>query len=317
MKKLFPRKTTPAELTPSSNSAQERLEQQYPLAEQATVQQVDLARKQLTGELDLVTLPQLTDLDCSWNHLTALHLTHNFHLQELNCSDNQLTSLDLSANYHLQTLLCGANQLTSLDLTQNSHLTILELSELKFHSNLSFLSHLVNLTRLSLSRNSFDGDLTPLTNLTRLEQLELHHTNLTGSLQPLARMSKLEELNVCHTHLTSGLEYLPVSLKDFYCDSYGPFPSLFNQFGITVEFDFRSITNFPSHLAHYQKQFLLRQLHILQAENRHVKAQLAAQSQLTTQEVHLVKLQDLVAELLTVKLSTPSHAQTVNFNIQS
>lgn len=209
--------------------AQECLAQQYPVEHWTTVQEVNLVDQHLTGELNLLTFHQLTTLSCAYNQLTALHLTHNSHLQwldchgnqltnldlsannclqKLDCQHNQLTSLDLSTNHFLQWLDCSWNQLTTLDLTQNLQLTSLDLTHNNFHCDLSFLSHLVNLIILDLSTNSFDGDLSFLSHLINLIHLSLSFNNFHGDLTPLANLTKLRELWLSNTNLTGSLQPL-------------------------------------------------------------------------------------------------------------
>ena len=68
---------------------------------------------------------ELTNLDCSYNHLISLDLSKNTELLELDCSENNLTSLDISQNTELRELDCSENQLTSLDISKNTGLTTL------------------------------------------------------------------------------------------------------------------------------------------------------------------------------------------------
>lgn len=112
--------------------------------------------------LDTSAMPQLTELTCEGNELTALNLYNNQALKVLNCAGNELeaidvsrlvnltrfecyanyiTSLNLSALTSLQTLSCFNNELTSLDVSHNTALTSLKCAR----------NHL---TSLDLSANS-------------------------------------------------------------------------------------------------------------------------------------------------------------------
>ena len=71
----------------------------------------DLGITDLTG---IEYFPNLTELDCRRNELTALDVSALADLEDLNCSGNKLTSLDVSANAALRELSCSDNPLTSL-----------------------------------------------------------------------------------------------------------------------------------------------------------------------------------------------------------
>ena len=102
----------------------------------------------------------LTELDCSHNHLTSLDMSKNTALTDLVCGSNRLSRLDLSKNTALEYLSCISNELTSLDLSGmtaletvfcdgNHQLTSLDMSGC---SALGFLSCEDNqLTRLDIS----------------------------------------------------------------------------------------------------------------------------------------------------------------------
>ena len=73
--------------------------------------------------------PNLKELDCSINQLSALDVSQNTALEKLDCSTNQLTSLNLSKNAKLKYLYCQQNELTSLDVSQTA------VTELRASSN--------------------------------------------------------------------------------------------------------------------------------------------------------------------------------------
>ena len=60
--------------------------------------------------------PLLTELNCSYNALSALDISGCTALKTLYCNDNQLTSLNVQGFAALETVYCGGNQLTSLSL---------------------------------------------------------------------------------------------------------------------------------------------------------------------------------------------------------
>ena len=64
--------------------------------------------------------PNLKELDCSINQLSALDVSRNTALEKLDCSTNQLSRLDVSQNAKLKYLYCSQNELTSLDVSQTA-----------------------------------------------------------------------------------------------------------------------------------------------------------------------------------------------------
>ncbi|WP_300748907.1 Ig-like domain-containing protein [uncultured Alistipes sp.] len=78
-------------------------------------------------ELDVTHCPELETLICSENDLRSLDLTRNPLLQTLDCSwNNVLSELDVTRCPELVCLKCGGNSLTALDVTQNPALEILD-----------------------------------------------------------------------------------------------------------------------------------------------------------------------------------------------
>ena len=68
--------------------------------------------------------PNLKELDCSINQLSALDVSQNTALEKLDCSTNQLSGLDVSRNAKLKYLYCSQNELTSLDVSQTAVTTL-------------------------------------------------------------------------------------------------------------------------------------------------------------------------------------------------
>ncbi|CAG8829386.1 19239_t:CDS:2, partial [Gigaspora margarita] len=167
------------------------------IADFPQLEKINVGSNQLT-QLHLKNCPQLTELRCGSNKLTELTITNCPNLREIWAYNNQLTNLDLRANTALTNLGLYNNKLTQLDLSNNQQLEILNIFKNNFSSDLSFLSHLVNLKGLYLNNNNF-----------------------TGSLEPLRNLRKLERLNIDNTNLSQGLEYLPVSVENFYCQGTG------------------------------------------------------------------------------------------------
>ncbi|GBU20992.1 hypothetical protein R80B4_00879 [Fibrobacteres bacterium R8-0-B4] len=68
----------------------------------------------------------LEELNCGYNHLTALDLSNNTVLTSLACDSNQLTELDISKNPALKYLSCDGNRLTTLDVSNHTALEYLD-----------------------------------------------------------------------------------------------------------------------------------------------------------------------------------------------
>lgn len=98
----------------------------------------------------------LKSLNCGWNSITELDVSHNTALINLRCEQNKLTHLDVSKNTALQVLDCFSNQLNSLDVSNN-----LALTRLTCGWN--------NIANIDISRNTslieFGCDANPLRNL--------------------------------------------------------------------------------------------------------------------------------------------------------
>lgn len=156
--------------------------------------------------MDLSDFANLEELDCSDNQLTQIEITNCFNLKTLWCFNNQLTELNVKGSPNLNTINCPNNFLTNLDLNQNGKLEYLEIKDNNFkEQDLTFLTHLVNLKELYLGNYSQERINKGICN------------RFTGSLEFLKNMPKLELLNIANTDLEKGLEYLPESVRYFYC----------------------------------------------------------------------------------------------------
>ena len=100
-------------------------------------------------------------LECYYNNLTTIDLSHNKNLSYINCHHNQLNELDVSGLPLLETFYCGHNALPSIDVSknekledfncQNNHLDTLNVSQNKELVKLSCGHN--NLTELDVSEN--------------------------------------------------------------------------------------------------------------------------------------------------------------------
>ena len=178
-------------------------------------------------------------LECYYNNLTTIDLSHNKNLSYLNCHHNKLEELDVSGLPLLKTFYCGHNELQSIDVRKNeqlkdfdcqdNHLDTLDVSQNKELVKLGCGSN--NLTELDVSENKklktlglYENKLRNLNlgNQTELEWLSCGknplsvldvsaNTNLETLLVPETNLTelnvsantKLKVLNVSNTNLTS------------------------------------------------------------------------------------------------------------------
>ena len=188
------------------------------LAEMASVTELNIAEKGLTGlsalkyftglqtldcsrnsltELDVSALTNLTSMDCSFNSLTKLNVSGQTNLTSLDCSDNQLTALDVSKLTGLKKLDCSDNQLTALDVSNQTLLKDLDCSD----NQLTALnvSNLTGLTDLDCYRNKLTA--LNVSNLTGLTDLDCSENQLTELY--LSNLTGLEELDCSENQLTA------------------------------------------------------------------------------------------------------------------
>lgn len=157
-------------------------------------------------------------LECYYNNLTTIDLSHNKNLSYINCHHNQLNELEVSGLPLLKTFYCGHNALPSIDVSKNekledfdcqdNHLDTLNVSQNKELVKLSCGDN--NLTELDVSENKklkelwFYGD--NLSNLDLGNQPELEVLSCVGnplSVLNVSANTKLKKLYVNKTNLTS------------------------------------------------------------------------------------------------------------------
>lgn len=157
-------------------------------------------------------------LECYYNNLTTIDLSHNKNLSYINCHHNQLNELDVSGLPLLETFYCGYNALTSIDVSKNekledfdcqdNHLDTLDVSQNKELVKLSCGTN--NLTELDVRENKklkelscYESKLSnlDLRNQTELEVLKCWKNPL--SVLDVSANTKLKTLFVSNTNLTS------------------------------------------------------------------------------------------------------------------
>ena len=156
-------------------------------------------------------------LECCYNNLTTIDLSHNKNLSYINCHHNQLNELDVSGLPLLETFYCGHNALPSINVSKNekledfdcqdNHLDTLNVSQNKELVKLSCGTN--NLTELDVSENKklktlgcYENKLRNLNlgNQTELEWLSCGDNPL--SVLDVSANTKLKELYVSNTNLT-------------------------------------------------------------------------------------------------------------------
>lgn len=157
-------------------------------------------------------------LECYYNNLTTIDLSHNKKLSYLNCHHNKLKELDVSGLPLLETFYCGHNALPSIDVSKNekledfdcqdNHLDTLDVSQNKELVKLSCGTN--NLTELDVRENKklkelscYESKLSnlDLRNQTELEVLKCWKNPL--SVLDVSANTKLKTLFVSNTNLTS------------------------------------------------------------------------------------------------------------------
>ena len=157
-------------------------------------------------------------LECYYNNLTTIDLSHNKNLSYINCHHNQLNELDVSGLPLLKTFYCGHNALPSIDVSKNekledfdcqdNHLDTLDVSQNKELVKLSCGTN--NLTELDVRENKklkelscYESKLSnlDLRNQTELEVLKCWKNPL--SVLDVSANTKLKTLFVSNTNLTS------------------------------------------------------------------------------------------------------------------
>ena len=157
-------------------------------------------------------------LNCVYNDLTEIDLSHNKKLEYLNCLGNKLEKLNVSECPLLETFYCGFNNLQSIDVSGNKNLKDFDCQHNRLDTlDVSHNTELVklscgtnNLTELDVSENKKLKELwcstnklssLDLENQTELEALSCGENPL--SVLDVSANTKLKKLYVNKTNLTS------------------------------------------------------------------------------------------------------------------
>ena len=165
--------------------------------ERLAVTRLDLSGLGLTSLEGLEVFPNLQELDCSRNDLTALDVSQNPRLVQLSCMYNRLTELDLSANLALEYLNCNFNRISTLDLTGHGSLRSLY-CEMNQMEELT-LTGCAALKTIYCRNNQLEELL--LTDNTSLEFIETFDNRLTSI--DVSMLPNLRFLHIDHNRLTT------------------------------------------------------------------------------------------------------------------
>ena len=186
-------------------------------SEIASVKWISCDNKEISNLKGIEFFTNIWLLECYYNNLTTIDLSHNKNLSYINCHHNQLNELDVSGLPLLETFYCGHNALPSIDVSKNekledfdcqdNHLDTLDVSQNKELVKLSCGTN--NLTELDVRENKklkelscYESKLSnlDLRNQTELEVLKCWKNPL--SVLDVSANTKLKTLFVSNTNLT-------------------------------------------------------------------------------------------------------------------
>lgn len=187
-------------------------------SEIANAKRISCDNKEISNLKGIEFFTNIWLLECYYNNLTTIDLSHNKNLSYINCHHNQLNELDVSGLPLLETFYCGHNALPSIDVSKNekledfdcqdNHLDTLDVSQNKELVKLSCGTN--NLTELDVRENKklkelscYESKLSnlDLRNQTELEVLKCWKNPL--SVLDVSANTKLKTLFVSNTNLTS------------------------------------------------------------------------------------------------------------------
>lgn len=162
------------------------------------------------SSLTLTNLPQIWNINCSYNKLATLDLNNLSNLRYLNCSFNQLTNLSLVNLPNLIDLTCYVNKMQSLDVTNLHGLVTLRCGGgYRLNNQLTDVLQTLNVAGLSNldTFECFDTlitslDLTGLTNLTSFYFSGIDNAGVLSSLD-ISGSTNLKYLRCMNTALTT------------------------------------------------------------------------------------------------------------------
>lgn len=187
-------------------------------SEIASAKWISCDNKEISNLKGIEFFTEIWKLDCYYNNLKTIDLSHNKKLSYINCIYNKLEELDVSELPLLEKFACDGNKLQSIDVSENKKLKDFSCKEnslgtLNVSQNTE-LERLVcghnNLTELDVSENKklkqlwcYENKLSNLDlgNQTELEVLSCGDNPL--SVLDVGANTNLEKLFVSNTNLTS------------------------------------------------------------------------------------------------------------------
>ncbi|MDR2385378.1 MAG: hypothetical protein LBD80_06960 [Tannerella sp.] len=164
------------------------------------LEQLKIAGRNLTGELDLSGCTNLTQLTCYDNQISALDVSDLTKLTKLCCCNNRISVLNVSNLVNLTELSCFDNQISGLDVARLTKLIILDCG----NNRIPFLdvSNLINLEMLVCHDNQICT--LNVSNLTNLALLDCRTNQL--SVLDISNLINLREL-YCFENQISILDF--------------------------------------------------------------------------------------------------------------
>ena len=150
-------------------------------AERDAVTEISITNTNCTDLTGIAYFANLTTLKCHHNGLKELNLENNKHLKVLDCSYNELTTLDVSHNVWLDTLECNNNGMKELNLggseleglfCSDNNLTELDVSKNKYLQRLNCINN--KLRRLVIGSPVYRLGMTLYLRGNQLTSLDLH-----------------------------------------------------------------------------------------------------------------------------------------------
>ncbi|MDR1670172.1 MAG: hypothetical protein LBR43_00390 [Spiroplasmataceae bacterium] len=152
--------------------------------------------KEQRKEIKTLVINQSSKLEEESYFAGELELNDFSNLEELFLLSTKVTKITLTDCPNIKKIICYNNPLEEIELPESAN---------------------ENLEELDLISNFLSGDLSMFRELVNLKKLFIGNNDFWGSLEFLKNLKKLEKLHISNTNIDSGSEYLPDSLRDFYC----------------------------------------------------------------------------------------------------
>ncbi|MDO6598064.1 hypothetical protein Q4512_14165, partial [Oceanihabitans sp. 2_MG-2023] len=171
------------------------------LPNSSTLTEIYIFRHDIQHLIDFSVIPNLVDLDFTYNDITPLivDLRQNLLLINLDLGNNDMDTIDLSQNILLQDLELDNNNFTTLDLTQNVLLEDIDLSRNQL-PNIDLTQNIL-LEYVTLSYNLLP-DL-DVTNNIALRHLIISNNLFTTTGLDLTQNGELAYLNISNNQVES------------------------------------------------------------------------------------------------------------------